>query len=169
MHSFSFIIFFSILVSFLFGILRMDEGFYYKENRKSILHRAKSKYVSISAYLSAFFKLCVFIACIGSQLQHTGSAAVVHWLSCSVACVILIPRPGIEPASRIHLQVKEMWFDPWVRKIPWSRKWQPTSVFLPEKNPCTEEPEWLQSIVLQGVGQTERLNIQAPVNWRADF
>ena len=24
-------------------------------------------------------------------------------------------------------------FDPWVRKIPWSRKWQPTPVFLPGK------------------------------------
>ena len=22
-------------------------------------------------------------------------------------------------------------FDPWVGKIPWSRKWQPTTVFLP--------------------------------------
>ena len=22
-------------------------------------------------------------------------------------------------------------FDPWVRKIPWSRAWQPTPVFLP--------------------------------------
>ena len=25
-------------------------------------------------------------------------------------------------------------FHPWVRKIPWSRKWQPTSVFLPGKS-----------------------------------
>ena len=24
-------------------------------------------------------------------------------------------------------------FEPWVRKIPWSRKWQPTLVFLPGK------------------------------------
>ena len=24
-------------------------------------------------------------------------------------------------------------FDPWVRKIPWSRKWQPILVFLSEK------------------------------------
>ena len=24
-------------------------------------------------------------------------------------------------------------FDPWVRKIPWRRKWQPTPVLLPEK------------------------------------
>ena len=22
-------------------------------------------------------------------------------------------------------------FDPWVRKIPWRRKWQPTPIFLP--------------------------------------
>jgi len=25
-------------------------------------------------------------------------------------------------------------FDPWVRKIPWSRKWQPTPGFLPGKS-----------------------------------
>ena len=25
-------------------------------------------------------------------------------------------------------------FDPWVGKIPWSRKWQPTPVFLPEES-----------------------------------
>ena len=24
-------------------------------------------------------------------------------------------------------------FDPWFRRIPWNRKWQPTPVFLPEK------------------------------------
>ena len=25
-------------------------------------------------------------------------------------------------------------FDPWVRKIPWRRKWQPTPVLLPRKS-----------------------------------
>ena len=25
-------------------------------------------------------------------------------------------------------------FDPWVAKIPWRRKWQPTPVFLPRKS-----------------------------------
>ena len=25
-------------------------------------------------------------------------------------------------------------FDPWVRKIPWRRAWQPTPVFLPGKS-----------------------------------
>ena len=32
--------------------------------------------------------------------------------------------------SRRH---KRRGFDPWVRKIPGSRKWQPAPVFLPEK------------------------------------
>ena len=28
-------------------------------------------------------------------------------------------------------ECKRLGFHPWVRKIPWSRKWQPTPVFLP--------------------------------------
>ena len=31
-------------------------------------------------------------------------------------------------------QCKRHGFDPWVRKIPWRGKWQPTPVFLPEKS-----------------------------------
>ena len=31
-------------------------------------------------------------------------------------------------------QCKRHEFDPWVRKIPWRRKWQPTPVFLPGKS-----------------------------------
>ena len=29
--------------------------------------------------------------------------------------------------------MQETRFDPWVRKIPWRREWQPTPVFLPRK------------------------------------
>ena len=31
-------------------------------------------------------------------------------------------------------QCRRCKFDPWVRKIPWRRKWQPTPVFLPGKS-----------------------------------
>ena len=30
-------------------------------------------------------------------------------------------------------QCSRLGFDPWVRKVPWRRKWQPTPVFLPGK------------------------------------
>ena len=33
--------------------------------------------------------------------------------------------PAMQETSRRH------GFDPWVRKIPWRRTWQPTPVFLP--------------------------------------
>ena len=57
-----------------------------------------------------------------------------------------LPDPGIKPwfltspafASRLVAQrlkrlpaMQETGFDPWVGKIPWRRKWQPTPVFLP--------------------------------------
>ena len=35
---------------------------------------------------------------------------------------------------RICLQCKRHGFDPWVRKILWRRKWQPTPVFLPRES-----------------------------------
>ena len=33
--------------------------------------------------------------------------------------------------EKIHLLYRRPEFDPWVRKIPWRRKWQPAPVFLP--------------------------------------
>ena len=39
-------------------------------------------------------------------------------------------------------------FDPWVGKIPWSRKWQPTPVFLPGKK-MDREPGGLQLVEAQ--------------------
>ena len=43
------------------------------------------------------------------------STQVAHWL-------------------RIHLPSRRCRLDPWVRKIPWRRKWQPFPVFLPGKS-----------------------------------
>ena len=36
--------------------------------------------------------------------------------------------------SRICLQWRRRRFNPWIRKIPWRRKWQPTPLFLPGKS-----------------------------------
>ena len=51
------------------------------------------------------------------------------------------PRVWPQPAcpwwfrwSRIHPQCRKSKFNPWVRKIPWRRAWQPTPLFLPEES-----------------------------------
>ena len=48
--------------------------------------------------------------------------------------------------------VKRHRFKPWMRKIPWRKKWQPTPVFLPGEIPWTEEPGGLQSMGSQRIG-----------------
>ena len=49
-------------------------------------------------------------------------------------------------------QCRRCGFDPWVGKIPWRKKWQPTPVFLLGKIPWTEEPGRLQSMWSKRVG-----------------
>ena len=46
---------------------------------------------------------------------------------------------GEEPACQ-WWRHKRLRFDPWVRKMPWNRKWHPTAAFLPGESPWTEEP-----------------------------
>ena len=43
-------------------------------------------------------------------------------------------------------QCRRLRFDPWVRKIPWRRKWQPTPAFLPGTSTWTEEPGGLHNL-----------------------
>ena len=44
--------------------------------------------------------------------------------------IILLGFPS-GSVVRLHLQCRRPGFYPWVGKIPWERKWQPTPVFLP--------------------------------------
>ena len=62
--------------------------------------------------------------------------------------------PGIagdkEPTCQCRRR-KRRRFHPWVGKIAWRRKWEPTPVFLPGEPLWTEEPGGLQSIGSQRV------------------
>ena len=59
---------------------------------------------------------------------------------------------GKEPASQCRRHRRHE-FDPWVRKISWSRKWQPTPVFLPGESIRQRSLVLvLQSLGLQRIG-----------------
>ena len=55
-------------------------------------------------------------------------------------------------------QCRRSKFDPWVQKIPWRRKWQPTPVFLPGKCHGQWSPVGLQSMGSQKSQTWQRLN-----------
>ena len=42
--------------------------------------------------------------------------------------------PGGSNGKSVCLQRRRPWFNSWVRKMSWRRKWQPTPVFLPGKS-----------------------------------
>ena len=66
--------------------------------------------------------------------QSSDWIIILIWLMFYVIGVFLHGLPwwfsGKEPAC----QWRGCGFDPWVRKVPWRRKWQPIPVFLPGKS-----------------------------------
>ena len=90
------------------------------------------------------------------------SSSFYHLLEATIG----LPRwlSGKEPGS----QCRRHGCDPWIRKIPWRRKWQPTPVFLAWRIPWTEKPGGLQSIGSQRVRHnwvTEYACIGYQVRW----
>ena len=61
--------------------------------------------------------------------------------------ILCSSKPGYFPGGSngsVCLQCGRPGFDPWIQKIPWRRKWQPTPVVLPQRIPWMEEPGRLQ-------------------------
>ena len=46
----------------------------------------------------------------------------------------LLGFPDSSVGKKIHLQCRKPQFDPWVRKIPWRKAWQPTPVLTQGSN-----------------------------------
>ena len=82
---------------------------------------------------------------------------------------IIFHCKGFPGGSGVKNLPADSGFDPWVRKIPWRRKWKPTAVFLPEKIPRTEEPDWLQSTGSQRVRHNLVLNNRYSVVYMYDI
>ena len=59
-----------------------------------------------------------------------------HWAQLRRERIHYITRDGLHSwlsGKESSCQCRRRGFDPWVRKIPWKRKWQPTPIFLPGK------------------------------------
>ena len=76
---------------------------------------------------------------IGWREERWGVTANVYWgneniLELDTSNVFTEDFPGgSDSKESICLQRGRPGFDPWVGKIPWRRKWQPTPVLLPGK------------------------------------
>ena len=75
-------------------------------------------------------QLCWFLAFVrrGKISFPPLSFRVLSWDPCNKSG---FPGGAVVRICLQMLETQEKQFDPWVRKIPWSRKWQPIPVFLP--------------------------------------
>ena len=65
--------------------------------------------------------------------------------------------------------MEETGFDPWVRKIPWRRKWQPTAVFLPEESHGQRSLVGYSPCGHKESDTTERLHFLSFFLWMFEF
>ena len=85
-----------------------------------------------------FFANCrlmwVFWACLGGKAMMLGRLGVLNVFSVndyfSLVWIIEMWLPWWLRWWRTCLKGRRPGFDPWVRKIPWRKKWQPTPLFL---------------------------------------
>ena len=68
------------------------------------------------------------------QYRCTEHWAACVFVNCNFVWILGLPRGRSHKESACQCRRHKRWgFDPWARKIPWSRKRQPTSLFLPGK------------------------------------
>ena len=89
----------SSLFAFIRGIFFILLG-----KRKEFSSITQSMYLKLYSFFFRFIYLCIWLCQILAAaheilLCHSGSFIVAHRLHCSTACRILVPWPGIEPAS----------------------------------------------------------------------
>ena len=77
----------------------------------------------------------MFIFMLCSIMNCTASIFIWIWISS------IMGLPRWFSYKRICLPNRRHRFDPWVWKIPWTRKWQSTPPFLPEKFQGQRSPE----------------------------
>ena len=65
--------------------------------------------------------------------QNEGIRNIIHSFCTYLLSIYYVPGglPWWFSGKESSRQCRRHRFDPWVEKIPWRRKWQPTPVFLP--------------------------------------
>ena len=72
---------------------------------------------------------------ISNQFVHSMHVCVYLYIYVYVCvCICMYGFPWWLSGKEFTYQCRRHAFNPWVRKIPWRRKWQPTPVFLPGKS-----------------------------------
>ena len=89
---------------------------------------------TIDGHLDCFYLLAIVNnAAINMGIQIHAQVSAFHpfgYTSRNGNCLVIMAAQWY----RIRLPSRRCGYNPWIGKIPWRRKWQPTAVFLPGKS-----------------------------------
>ena len=100
-------------------------------------HMYGNTYLSITGtcYASQIKNKFVYYSRSSYRITFLVNAAIISSLVQSIVQIYRIPGdPWWLNGKESTYQCRRHGFDPWVGKIPWRRRWQPTPVFLPGKS-----------------------------------
>ena len=153
---------YSVLLKIFFSHFREEENL--SKARKLVRNRVE---IRLQGCLTKAFMLSLIACCLTIVASLLCSRKILlsvifflnHWTLC-VHCWLwgngsLKCFPGGTSGKETACQCKRCRrrrFNPWIRKILWRRKWQPTLVFLPEKFHGQRRLGGLQYIGSQVVG-----------------
>ena len=118
---------------------------YFIQSKSEVFTWTDSGPLYLSGLVSDFFPFCYehigwASACLRAFAPARSSFCAWNTVPTSVHIILMIFKfcsphlkglPWWLRQQRIYLQCRRPGFGPWVGKICWRRKWQPTSVFLP--------------------------------------
>ena len=91
-------------------------------------------------------------SCLEHPMDRGAWRATVHGVAKSPTRLSNNTSSAGSVVKHMPIHARTCRFSPWVGKIPWRTKWQPTPVFLPGESAWTGEPRGLQSVGSQRVG-----------------
>ena len=101
-----------------------------------------NEYSGLISFTIDWFDLLAVQGTLKTLLQHQSSDASIYvYMSAKDIISTTFWLPWWLNAYRIHLQCRRhrrCGFDPWVRKVPWRRKWQPHSSIFAWEIPWAE-------------------------------
>ena len=124
-----------------FSLAKMMNGFQLLflglvEAQISVMQLQFIKAIFPSTFLCYTFviQVCLIMHCLRKSQQLQGSKTAISASDKNVMCVSSLWLPCWLSGKESACQCRRCGFAPWVRKISWRRKWQPTPIFLPGKS-----------------------------------
>ena len=138
-------------------------------HKKETIHSSWLMYVLHTQSLQSCLTLCDPMDCSspGSSVHGILQTRILKWVaSFFIPTALVWPHNRWLSGRESACQCRRCRFNPWVGKIPWRRKWQPTPIFLSRKSHGQRSLVGYSPWGYKRVGHNLSTKQQPPSSWQ---